>query len=201
MKREQLVAFCPAAGPYFDSLMMAFGRFGLSSIQRQAPFLGQVHHESGGFLHTVENLNYSAEALRRTWPSRFPDEKTAASYARQPEKIGNHVYANRMGNGDEASGDGWRYRGQGLIQLTGRDNVLAYSKTVYGDDRVLKNPALLQLPTDAVLSAGWFWDSRNLNPLADAADYEGITKRINGGTLGLDDRIAQTRRAAAALAA
>jgi putative chitinase len=150
--------------------------------------LSQLAHESAGFTATSENLYYRAEALSRVWPSRFPPG-VAESYAMQPEKIANKAYCDRMGNGDEASGDGWKYRGKGLIQLTGKDNYQRFSDAT-GVDAV-GNPELLAEPEMAALSAGWFWASNGLNALADAKDVVGMTKRINGGTHGLDDRQAK----------
>lgn len=145
----------------------------------------------------VENLNYSADALRRTWPSRFMPE-LAMQVSRQPERIANIVYGGRMGNVEP--GDGWKYRGRGLIQITGRDNYAACSKALFGDDRLLRNPELLEQPEWACMSAAWFWDSRGLNSLADKGDIVGITKKINGGTNGLEDRKALYDKALKVLA-
>jgi putative chitinase len=150
-----------------------------------AGFLAQVGHESGGLRFTIENLNYRAEALTRLWPSRFPPG-IAESYAMQPERIANRAYADRMGNGDEASGDGWAYRGRGLIQLTGKDNYAAFS--LEANNEALTKPDLVAEVELAALSAGWFWSSNGLNALADNKDIVGMTVKINGGTNGLDDR-------------
>jgi putative chitinase len=166
-------------------LQFTCDKFEINTPERVAGFLAQCGHESGGFRFTSENLNYRAEALSRSWPSRFPPG-VAESYAMQPERIGNRAYCDRMGNGDEASGDGWKYRGRGLIQLTGKDNYAAFS--LDADNEALVNPDLVAEPELAALSAGWFWSKNGLNALADAKDIVGMTKRINGGTNGLDDR-------------
>jgi putative chitinase len=158
----------------------------INTPHRIAGFLSQIAHESMGMTRLVENLNYSAEGLMRTWPSRFKTLAFAQQYHRQPEKIANLVYANRMGNGDEASGDGWRYRGRGLKQLTGKTNYAAFAEAI-GEDYVAE-PDLLLEPVNAALSAGWFWATNGLNHLADEGDIEKMTRRINGGLIGLEDR-------------
>lgn len=164
----------------------------LNTPLRLAHFLAQCSHESGNWKATTENLNYSAAALQSVFRKYFPDEATAAQYARKPEMIANKVYANRMSNGDEASGDGWRFRGRGYIQLTGRNNYSLFNITVKED--ILENPDLVA-EKYPLLSAGWFWDSNNLNDLADKGsteeDVTAVTKRVNGGTHGLDDRISK----------
>jgi putative chitinase len=154
--------------------------------ERLAGFLAQVAHESGGFNFIKENLNYSADGLRKVFPKYFPNADIAKQYARQPEKIANRVYANRMKNGDEASGDGFKFCGRGLIQLTGRDN---YTKFAYALEMTLEQTiAYLETPSGATASAGWFWDNNKLNTYCDNGDFIGLTKRINGGTNGLEDR-------------
>lgn len=180
---------------WLDGLNHCFEKYSINTPQRQACFLAQVMHESGGFRFLVENLNYSANALMRTWPSRFPDSDTAEKYANNPEKIANKVYAGRMGNIEE--GDGWKYRGRGLIQLTGRENYANFGLNAGVD--VISNPDLLATPEYASLSAGWYWNKRNLNELADKMDIEGITKKINGGLNGIEDRKARTEKALAIL--
>ena len=154
--------------------------------KRVAAFLAQIAHESGGFNFVMENLNYSARGLMTTFRKYFPTEELAKQYERNPEKIANRVYANRMKNGDEKSGDGFKFRGRGLIQLTGRDNYtrLANALEMSLDDVVL----YLETPAGAVASAGWFWDVNKLNSYCDRDDFIGLTKRINGGTIGLEDR-------------
>jgi putative chitinase len=147
-------------------------------------------HESGGFKFLKENLNYSAAALMRTWPSRFPDIDTAEKYERNPEKIANKVYGGRMGNTEE--GDGAKYIGRGLIQLTGKENY-ANCGLGLGVD-LLGNPDWLSNPKYAVMSAGWFWNKKNLNQYADTMDIETMTKRINGGSIGIADRTAKINK-------
>ena len=167
------------------------------NVKRIASFLAQVAHESGGFNFTKENLNYSADGLQKVFGKYFPNADTATAYARQPEKIANKVYANRMGNGDEASGDGYKYCGRGLIQLTGKNNYTKYAAAVKKE--LTEAVSYLETPAGAVSSAGWFWSTNNLNDYADKGDIIGMTKRINGGTNGLDDRTALYNTALAAL--
>ena len=169
--------------------------YDITTPKRVAGFLSQIGHESGGLAMLEENLNYKAETLMRVWPKRFPTLEFAQQFARNPQKIANSVYANRMGNGDEASGEGWKYRGRGLKQLTGKDNYRAFSKAI-GTDFVA-DPDLLLQPVNAALSAGWFWSANNLNALADNGDVPGMTKRINGGTIGLEQRQALYAKAMA----
>jgi putative chitinase len=169
--------------------------YDITTPKRVAGFLSQIGHESGGLAMLEENLNYKAETLMRVWPKRFPTLEFAQQFARNPQKIANSVYANRMGNGDEASGEGWKYRGRGLKQLTGKDNYRAFSKAI-GTDFVA-SPDLLLQPVNAALSAGWFWSANNLNALADNGDVPGMTKRINGGTIGLEQRQALYAKAMA----
>jgi putative chitinase len=166
-------------------LQFVCDKFEINTPERIAGFLAQVGHESGGLRFTVENLNYRADALTRVWPSRFPPG-VAESYAMQPERIANRAYADRMGNGNEASGEGWAYRGRGLIQLTGKDAYAAFS--LAADNNALLEPDLVAEVELAALSAGWFWSSNGLNALADNKDIVGMTVRVNGGTNGLDDR-------------
>lgn len=181
-----------------DPLAETFERFEINTPERQSAFIGQCMHESGNFKTLKENLNYSAKGLHATWPARFPSEEEAAPYNRAPEKIANKVYADRMGNGDEASGDGWKYHGRGLIQLTGKSNYKAAGDALGVD--LVATPELVEQPKYAALTAGWFWSAHDLNALADAENNEAITKRINGGTLGLEDRIAKTSQVFEALA-
>lgn len=154
--------------------------------KRAAAFLAQVAHESGGFNFVKENLNYSAKGLMGTFKKYFPTEAIAKQYERQPEKIANRVYANRMSNGDEASGDGYKFCGRGLIQLTGRANYTKFAEDL--GITLEETVAYLETPEGAVSSAGWFWDNNNLNSYCDKDDFIGLTKRINGGTIGLEDR-------------
>ena len=195
LTKDQLLQIAPAAKNSklnLDALVVALNdemaASGISTVNRKAAFLAQCAHESGGFCHTAENLNYSADGLLKTFPKYFPDEPTAAIYARQPLRIANKVYANRMGNGDQESGDGFRYRGRGFIQLTGKDNYTKCGVAIGKD--LLTMPELLENIECSVKSATWFWNSKNLNALADVDDILNMTKKINGGTIGLSDRIA-----------
>lgn len=174
------------AATWLPAIRAVCDEFAITTERQVAAFLAQTAHESGGYTRLVENLNYSAEALMRVWPKRFPTLDFAREYHRQPEKIANKVYSNRMGNGDEASGDGWRYRGRGLKQLTGRDNYTRCSKALATDFVV--NPDLLVQPVHAARSAAWFWRTNNCGPLADAGEFARLTKAINGGLIGLADR-------------
>lgn len=172
-------------GAWAEAVAKVLPEYQIDTPKRLAAFLAQCGHESQGFTAVKENLNYSAEALTATWPKRFPPE-VAKQYARQPERIANRAYCDRMGNGPEASGDGWKWRGRGVIQLTGRWNYLDFSKSV---DMALEDVvAYLETKAGAVESACWFWKTRNLNPLADDGDIIGITKIINGGVNGAADR-------------
>lgn len=164
----------------------------ITGARRKAAFLSQVLHESGKLSALVENLNYSAEALRRVWPSRFTPE-LAASCARNPEKIANIAYASRMGNGLPQSGDGWRYRGRGLIQVTGKGNYQLCGGALGVD--LVANPMLLEQPKYAVLSAAWFWSSNKLNLLADIGDIDNIGSIINTGKPGRIPNGAADRKA------
>jgi putative chitinase len=168
----------------FNRLPEVISRYQINTPKRLAHFLSQCGHESGGFKAFSENLNYSAEGLLKTFPKYFNAE-TAAAYARKPERIANRVYANRMSNGNEESGDGWKFRGRGCIQLTGRANYTAYDQAV--PENVLVNPDLVA-GAMALDSAGWFWRTNGLNQIADTGDVTAVTKRVNGGTHGLADR-------------
>jgi putative chitinase len=172
-----------------------FVKYDISTPQRQACFMGQCAHESGNFKTLQENLNYSAEGLMKTWPSRFPTKEIADQYARKPEKIAGKVYNGRLGNTNEE--EAAQYLGRGLIQLTGKENYANCGLGIGVD--LLSNPALLLDPRYAALSAGWFWNKKGLNSLADAQDYETMTKRINGGLIGLDDRKAKIAKALSVL--
>lgn len=200
MNSEQLAQalhMAPAkAEEWIDAINTTFETFGIETLEQQASFLGQCAHESNGFTALVENLNYKAESLCKVWPKRFPSLEVAQPYHRNPEAIANHVYANRMGNGDEESGDGWNFRGRGLIQLTGRDNYRACGEALGAD--LESDPDLVSTPMYAALSAGWFWHKNHLNNIAE--DITAVTKKINGGTHGLEDRVARTQQALNALA-
>lgn len=173
---------------WYESLVDALPQYGITSKKRVAAFIAQCAHESAGFTRLEEGLNYSAKGLTGTWPKRFPAD-VAAQYERQPQKIANKAYCDRMGNGSEASGEGWKYRGRGILQLTGKDNYRACSKVLFQDDTLLTDPDMLFDPYYAIHSACWFWHVNKLNPFADSGDILTMTKKINGGTLGLEDRI------------
>ena len=160
---------------------------------RVAHFVAQCAHESGNFVFIKENLNYKAASLRKIFAKYFPNDALAAQYEKKPEQIANRIYANRMGNGDEASGDGYRYCGRGLIQLTGKDNYTFFA----GSLNIPVEEASDYLATfeGAAQSACWFWEQNNLNRFADANDVKGLTRAINGGYIGLEDRISHTEHA------
>jgi len=173
--------------PVWESaLNTTFDRFDISTPFRQAAFIGQAAHESGNFKMLVENLNYRAETLMKVWPKRFPTLEFAKQYERDPKKIANSVYANRMGNRDEASGDGFRFRGRGLFQTTGHAGYY-HAGQALGEDFVMQ-PDLVATPQYAALTAGFFWSTHKLNQYADSRDYKMMTKKINGGFIGLADR-------------
>jgi len=172
---------------WVEPLNETFEKYDLNTPKRQASFIGQCMHESGGFKHLTENLNYSAKGLMQTWPSRFPDMDTAEKYERNPLKIAGKVYIGRMGNATEEEAQ--KYIGRGLIQLTGKENY-ANCGLGLGVD-LLGNPDWLATPKYAALSAGWYWNKRNINADADRMDIESMTKKINGGSIGIADRKAK----------
>jgi len=172
---------------WVDALNETFQRFNILTPLQQASFIGQCGHECGNFKILEENLNYRAETLMKLWKSRFPTIEIANEYARNPKKIANKVYASRMGNRDESSGDGFRFRGRGCIQLTGHANYF-HAGQACGEDFVM-SPDLVATPKYAAMTAGWFWNTHKLNQYADTRDFTMMTKRINGGTIGLNDRI------------
>lgn len=179
-------------------------QYGIDTSKRLAAFFAQCGHESAGFSALVENLNYSAQGLANTWPNRYAERGTNGGYirksgklvpnslalriARNPELIANYTYANRMGNGSPDSGDGWKYRGRGIIQVTGKENYRICSRALFHDLTLIDNPEYLSDIEYAIYSACWYWDSRNLNAYADREDLLGMTKAINGGTNGLAER-------------
>lgn len=175
------------ANQYIEDLEELLPKYGIADTNtRMAHFFSQILHESGCMRFDMENLNYSAKALRAVFGKYFRTEGTAAVYARQPEMIANRVYANRMGNGDQDSGDGWKYRGRGLIQLTGKDNYQAFANWI-DDQRIMEEPDLVASEY-AVHSAVFYWDRNNLNKVADQDDVRKMTKRVNGGYNGLAHR-------------
>lgn len=209
---QQLVAILPrsrsVAAAFVGPLNAAMQRYAIDqNPKRIAAFIAQCGHESAQLTVLVENLNYSAQALANTWPSRYavapaasprtPNE-LATKLARRPEAIANNAYANRNGNGPESSGDGWKYRGRGLLQVTGRANYVAAGAALALD--LAQHPELLELPWNACMSAAHFWSVNGLNALADAGNTLAITRKINGGSNGLDERMSLTARGLAVLA-
>lgn len=189
-KREHLAEIIgknPYVDQWYDALHTILPDYEINTPQRVAAFIAQCAHESGGFRFLQENLNYRAESLVKTWPRHFPNIEIAKQYERQPQKIANRAYANRMGNGDEASGDGWKYLGRGLIQLTGKTNYEWFAASI--ETPLEEIAEYLQTFEGAVQSACWFWESNNLNKEADAGDIRTMTRKINGGFIGLEDRI------------
>ena len=184
---KEMIPRNPYVPQWYEAVSSILPEYEINTPQRVAAFLAQCAHESGGFVFLKENLNYKAPSLRKVFPKYFPDDATASAYANKPERIANRVYANRMGNGDESSGDGWRYCGRGLIQLTGKDNYTFFAASI--DIPVEEASEYLQTFEGAVQSACFFWEQNNLNKWADAGDILTLTKRINGGTIGLEDRI------------
>jgi len=172
---------------WHNALCTILPDYNIDTEKRVAAFIAQCAHESAGFKFLQENLNYRAESLTKTWPRHFPTMEIAKQYERQPQKIANKAYANRMGNGDEASGDGWRYLGRGLIQLTGKTNYEWFAASI--ETPLEEIPEYLQTFEGAVQSACWFWETNNLNKEADAGDIRTMTRKINGGFIGLEDRI------------
>ena len=185
-KFKACVGNAPYADHWFEALCQILPDYDINTVPRVAAFLAQTAHESGGYRAIKENLNYRAESLMRVWPKYFPNMEIARAYAQQPEKIANRAYGGRMGNGPEESGDGWKFCGRGLIQLTGKDNYSRYAQSL----EISLDEASEHLTTfeGCVQSAAWFWEANNLNQWADKGDILTLTKRINGGTLGLADR-------------
>ena len=179
---------CKKPGPFVDQLNHFFPQYKINSETRISAFLAQTGHESAGYTVFKENLNYSAKALNTVFPKYFKNAGIdAEKYHRQPEKIANRVYANRMGNGGEESGDGWKYRGRGIIQLTGKSNYQAFSNDTGTD--IVDRPDIILDDTDLLIqTALWFWNKNNLNKYIDEGDFTRLTKRINGGTHGLSHR-------------
>ncbi|MEQ9262773.1 MAG: peptidoglycan-binding protein [Owenweeksia sp.] len=186
-RESRLAMFCPALNRQLPD-------YQITSPLRQAHFLAQIAHESAQLNTTIENLNYSAKALRSVFGKYFPSDEMANAYARQPEKIGSRIYADRMGNGNETSTEGWKFRGRGLIQLTGKDNYRRFGQATGSD--YIQNPEPVDTDADiAVQAACWYWNIHKLNHYADADDIRSITRKINGGYNGMDDREALLKRA------
>lgn len=175
------------ADEWYEAMCEILPLWGINTAPRVAGFIAQCGHESAGFKVLTENLNYSADALNKIFPKYFVKAgRDSSEYARQPEKIANVIYANRMDNGDTDSGDGWRFRGGGLIQLTGRHNYTKFAESM----KISIDEAVDYVRTKkgALDSACWFWDTNNINSYCDSGDIVTMTKRINGGTIGLEDR-------------
>ena len=182
---------------WLEPLNAAFAKYDISTPVRQAFFVGQCAHESNNFTRLEEGLNYSASRLMAVWPSRFPTLEAAAPYANNPEKLANKVYGGRADLGNKEGGDGFKFHGRGCIQLTGRDLYERCGEAIGAD--LINQPQLLVEPHYAAMSAAWFWNKKGLNALADVQDYETMTKRINGGLNGLDDRKAKIAKALSVL--
>lgn len=198
LTEEQLQVMIPSNRYYaswYTALIEEMPTFGIDTRLRIAGFLAQCGHESLDFSVLVENLNYSSDALLRVFPKYFKTAGDAALYNRNPQMIANRVYANRMGNGSEDSGDGWLFRGRGLIQVTGKNNYTEASMSIFNDLSAVLNPEIFSTTTGAVQSACWFWKSHGCNEIADTGDNIALTKRINGGTVGLEDRQSRYQKA------
>ena len=202
---KQLIPGNKYVSYWHNALEQLLPDYDINTPKRIAGFIAQCAHESGGFTALKENLNYKWETLRRLFPKYFPTDELAKQYASKPnrqEAIANRIYAGRMGNGDEASGDGYAFCGRGLIQLTGRQNHQNFADSIEVDGRPLninEVPEYLETFEGAAQSACWFWETNNLNKFADADDILGMTKRINGGTIGLNDRIKHYKHALAVM--
>ena len=186
-KLRQVLVGAPHVDQWFLALEEILPDYEINTPERVAAFLGQTAHESGGYRALRENLNYSDKGLMGIFKKYFPTQESTVGYARQPEKIANKIYANRMGNGPESSGDGWKHRGRGLIQLTGKANYTAFAESI--ECSVAETIEFLETYEGAVQSACWFWETNNLNKWADKMDIKQMTKIINGGYIGLEDRI------------
>lgn len=186
---RQLLPKNPYVEHWHHALEQLFPDYDINTPKRMAAFIAQCAHESGGFMVLKENLNYKAASLRKIFPKYFPTDELAQQYASKPNKqeaIASRIYANRMGNGDEASKEGYKFCGRGLIQLTGKSNYQAFADSL--EMKVEDVPEYLATFEGAAQSACWFWETNGLNKYADAGDILGLTKRINGGTIGLEDR-------------
>jgi len=190
---ERIIVKNPHIDHWYEALSKILPDYDINTPARVAAFLAQCAHESGEFRFIQENLNYKAESLRKVFPKYFPSDDLAQAYAKKPEMIANRVYANRMGNGDEHSGDGYRYCGRGLIQLTGKNNYSKFAESI--DTPVEEVTEYLGTFEGAIQSACWFWETNNLNKWADAGDIKQMTKIINGGYIGLEDRISHYEHA------
>jgi len=185
---KQMIGNNPHLTNWYEAINNICPEYGIDTPRRLAAFIAQCAHESANFTALRENLNYRAESLMKTWPNRFPTMAVAQQYARNPQKIANKVYAGRMGNGPEETGDGWRFLGRGLIQLTGKENYSWFGASI-GVTDMEELVEFMGTFEGAVQSACWFWETNELNQWADKGDMKTLTKRINGGQIGLADRI------------
>lgn len=190
---KEMIGNNPYLDYWYDAICEICPEYEINTPVRLAAFIAQCAHESGNFRILRENLNYKAASLMKTWPKHFPTMEIAKQYEKKPEKIANRAYANRMGNRDEASGDGWRYLGRGLIQLTGKENYQWFAASLEMDVEDL--PEYMGTFEGAVQSACFFWETNNLNQWADQKDILTLTKKINGGTIGLSNRIEHFKHA------
>ena len=196
LSEDQLSQMIPGnqhVSEWWEALNTVLPEYDLITPERAASFISQCAHESNNFTAIKENLNYRAVTLRKVFPKYFPTDALAAQYEHRPEMIANKVYGNRMGNGDELSGDGFRYCGRGLIQLTGKNNYSHFADSIGME--LSDVPEYLATFEGAVKSAAWFWNTNKLNALADTGDVMAVTKRINGGTIGYDDRLSRYNQA------
>ena len=183
---RQIIPKNPYVNYWYEALSQLLPDYQIDTPERMAAFLAQCAHESGNFVFIKENLNYKAPSLRKVFPKYFPTDELALQYANKPEKIANRVYANRMGNGPEESGDGYKFCGRGLIQVTGRDNYTWFAASLGIEPEEASE--YMETFEGAAQSACWFWETNNLNQWSDRGDILTVTKRINGGTIGLEDR-------------
>lgn len=175
---------------WYNAMCEYLPKFDIVTPARVAGFVAQCQHESGDFTVLQENLNYGAKGLRGLFGKYFPTDELAKQYERKPQMIANRIYANRMANGNEQSGDGWKFRGRGILQITGRANYTQCSRDLFGDDTLAEDPDLVRTPEYAIITACWFWHKNQLNQICDKGDIVLLSKKINGGTIGMDDRIA-----------
>ena len=176
-------------GYWYNAMCEYLPKFEITTAARVAGFVAQCQHESLDFTILQENLNYGAKGLRGLFGKYFPTDELAKQYERKPEMIANRIYANRMANGPESSGDGWRFRGRGILQITGRANYTQCSRDLFQDDTLANDPDLVRTPEYAIITACWFWHKNQLNQICDRGDIVLLSKKINGGTIGLEDRI------------
>ena len=180
---------------WYDAMIKYLPEHGINDVETVAGFIAQCQHESADFTVLSENLNYSAKGLRKVFRKYFTTDALAKAYAHKPVDIANKVYANRLGNGSEKSGDGWKFRGRGILQITGKNNYAECSKILFNDTSLVQNPDALLTPTNAILSACWFWDARNINKTCVNRDIKNMTLLVNGGLNGIEERTSNWVRA------